>query len=100
MRIFNVFEELAPPWLQDIREVKILPTLPGCDGKNDEDEDIRRAAYNQIRALDPSITIYSDGSSSEGMSKGGAAAVICRGSPERPSIVETLQWKRALHIIL
>ena len=87
--------ELPPPWLQDIGEVKILPTLPGCDGKNDEDEDIRRAAYSQIRALDPCITIYSDGSASEGMSKGGAAAIICRGSPERPSVVETLQCKGA-----
>ena len=87
--------DLAPPWLRDIGDVEVRPLLLGIDGKNDDDDEIRKAAYSQIREINPSFTIYTDGSASEGMYKGGAAAVICRGNPERPSVTKTLKIKGA-----
>ena len=84
-----------PPWQRDVGSTKVIQTLPGIAGKDDDDDVIREAAYKQLQEINPAITIYTDGSASEGMSKGGAAAVICKGSPQRPAVIRTLKQKGA-----
>ena len=73
----------------------MFPSLPGITSKDDDEDEIRTAAYRRFRELNPSISIYTDGSASEGMSKGGAAAIICRGNPERPTVIKTMKSKGA-----
>jgi len=86
----------TPPWLQGVGEANICPNLPGCSGKEDTQAHKIQAAMDQINSINASITIYTDGSASGGISNGGAAAVITTGNPEHPTVSETLMKRGAI----
>ena len=83
------------PWkpVSCIRQV--YTSLPGIDSKNECPTRILAAAYARISELNGSITIYSDGSATEGTVNGGSAAVITRGQPSIPEEIEVLMKKGA-----
>merc|ERR1712015_465770 len=54
-----------PPWIE-CSNVTVHTLLPGINGKNDPEEKIISAAMDQIRSLEPTTTIYIDGSASAG----------------------------------
>ena len=67
--------------------------LPGITDKNTDLEVIKRAAAAQIRLLNAKLVIYTDGSASEGNKDGGA--VVTRGDPSHPVVLETLMKRGA-----
>ena len=77
------------PWQQDLGGTTVLPLLPGIKDKHTDPEVIKRAAAAQIRSLGADLVIYTDGSASEGNKDGGAAAVVTRGDPTLPVVLDT-----------
>ena len=75
------------PWQQDLSRTTVLPLLPGITVKN--------TAAAQIRLLNAELVIYTDCSASEGNKDGGAAAVVTRGDPSHPVVLETLMKRGA-----
>ena len=74
-----------PPWLDSVN-VSVNETLPGIANKNAPESTIIEAAVNQLRSLNPTITIYTDGSASAGTTHGGAGVVYTTGDPTAPII--------------
>ena len=83
-----------PPWLE-CSNVTVHTLLPGINSKNDPEEKIISAAMDQIRSLEPTTTIYTDGSASAGTSDGGAGIVCTTGDPTAPAITSTILVKGA-----
>ena len=81
-----------PPWLSSPNLV-IHSSLPGITGKNDSEERIIEAALKQIRSFVPYSTIYTDGSATAGLIRGGAGIVCTIGDPSQPIITDTLCCK-------
>ena len=86
------------PWQQDLGRTTVLPLQPGITDKNTDPKVINRAAAAQIRLLNAEL-VYTDGSASEGNKDGGAAAVVTRGDPSHPVVLETMM-KRGVAITL
>ena len=66
------------PWAK-LSETAVFPDLPGIQGRDAPTESKRQAACARIRELRGSLTIYTDGSASEGTLEAGAAAVVTDG---------------------
>ena len=65
-------------------------TWEGIRGKVDDQGTILRAAMSAIQKVNPTLTLYTDGSPSEGTSKGGAAVFVTSGNPSSPTIISTI----------
>ena len=85
-----------PPWL-DSANVTVNDTLPGITSKNAPEATIIEAAVKQIRSLNPTITIYTDGSASAGTTNGGAGVVYTTGDPTAPDITSKSTKKGSKH---
>ena len=84
------------PWNRGLTSPTIIsPTLPGVSGREDSLQNIKRAAMTRARELDADFSLYSDGSASEGTTRGGAAVVVTTGDPAHPIVSETIKVKGA-----
>ena len=73
--------------------LEIFATLPGVNSREDDINTKRKSSIDKIKEVNAEITIYTDGSASEGTRKGGSAAVITRGDPEDPEAIHVIQRK-------
>ena len=78
----------TPPWIE-CPNLTILPDLPGIANKDDDKSVIINAAMTHLRSLNPTITIYTDGSASSGTEDGGNAAIVSCGEPTAPTILSS-----------
>ena len=85
-----------PPWLPE-SNLTVYPRLPGIDNKNENEEKIIEAVFKQLRSLNPSRTVYTDGSASAGTDNGGAGVVITIGDPANFTISQIIRRKGARH---
>ena len=85
-----------PPWLPE-SNLTVYPRLPGIDNKNENEEKIIEAVFKQLRSLNPSRTVYTDGSASAGTDNGGAGVVITIGDPANLTISQIIRRKGARH---
>jgi ribonuclease HI len=83
-----------PPWLHT-PNLEVHITLPGISGRDDEEDKKIDAAMTRIRALDPDITIYTDGSADAGTVNGGSAMVVTTGEGAHPMIEVVTERKGA-----
>ena len=83
-----------PPWLES-SNVTIHVNLPGINSKEDPEDKIINAAMAQLRSLNPTVTIYTDGSASDGTTDGGAGIVCTTGDPAAPTTTSTMKVKGA-----
>jgi len=79
-----------PTWLRD-PNLTVLPILLGIEKKNADEKRIIEAVYKQIRSINPSWTVYTDGSASAGTANGGTGVVTTIGDPENYTICHTIQ---------
>jgi len=82
------------PWLDTLSSA-VNDTLPGIASKDAPIEQIQAAAHSQLKSINADIIVYTDGSASGGLTKGGAAAVVTAGSTEDPITIDTLKKKGA-----
>ncbi|XP_066931550.1 uncharacterized protein [Clytia hemisphaerica] len=81
----------SPPWMT-AANLEIFATLPGTAERMISTQK-RKSSIDKIKEANTEITIYTDGSASEGTRKGGSAAVITRGDPENPETIHVIQRK-------
>jgi ribonuclease HI len=93
-RPINLFP--FPPWTS-APNLTVRTKLHGIESKHDPKEKIVNAALTAIREVDPSLTIYTDGSLSAGTTNGGSAAVFTIGDPANPTILDTICRKGAVN---
>lgn len=89
---------LIKPWEgADSEECKwsVHPTLPNVS--DTDQHSLPEVAIATIKNINAEITIYTDGSCSEGTTNGGAAAIITSGEPETPAVQEILKARGRLH---
>ena len=71
-------------------DLKITPSEKGTSKKESADDVLRRSTLDAIRESHADVVIYTDGSCDAGVRKGGSAAVVTSGDPERPVVATTL----------
>ena len=81
------------PWERGLKPNTVFPHLEGITGKGDPAPKIRTAALRRAQELNAQFNIYTDGSASAGILKGGAVVVITTGDPTNPTIMDKLQQK-------
>ena len=81
------------PWERGLKPNTVFPHLEGITGKGDSAPKIRAAALRRTQELNAQFNIYTDGSASAGVLKGGAGVVITTGDPTNPTISDKLQQK-------
>ena len=77
------------PW-ESVTDFKITPSEKGTSKKETADDVLRRSTLAAIRECHADVVIYTDGSCDAGVRKGGSAAVVTSGDPERPVVAATL----------
>ena len=83
----------TPPWLQ--AAFQVYPKLPGLVSRHEAEETRRKCAISRLNELGGDWIIYTDGSADAGITKGGSAAVVTRGSAEDPEVVKSILRKGA-----
>ena len=84
------------PWERGLSRGEVHPYLPGVDTKSSiPPEEIGAIATRRARELCSQYNIYTDGSASNGTTKGGAGVVVTSGDAEQPTIVANLQQRGA-----
>ena len=83
------------PWERGLKPNTVFPHLHGVKGKGDPASIIRSAALLRARELNAQYNIYTDGSATAGVLKGGAGVVITTGDPANPTISDKLLKKGA-----
>ena len=84
----------VPPW-HGQRRWKCEPDLVDGGSNKDEAEALKAETLRTILTRFPNrgVTIYTDGSAEEGFRHGGSAAVVTRGDPTNPEVVEVRRAK-------
>jgi ribonuclease HI len=78
------------PWEKGLPSDIVFCHLEGVSGKGDIPEKIQKAALSRAHAINAEYNIYTDGSASAGMIKGGAGAVVTTGDQLNPVVVTKL----------
>ena len=81
--------------LKENCRIDIHDVLEGVASRSDPKEVIRRAALARVEEVSPDITVYTDGSASEGIRDGGSAAVITCGPGENPLPMQVISSRGA-----
>lgn len=82
----NTFPVMRAPWGRRV-EIEV-----DCRGEKSADvERNKREALRRLRETEAEVTIYTDGSASEGRSNGGAACVVTRGSTNEPEVIASIE---------
>ena len=84
------------PWAK-LSETAVFPDLPGIQGREAPTESKRQAACARIRELRGSLTIYTDGSASEGTLEDGASAIFTDGDSEELRDLRTIKRRGKAH---
>ena len=69
--------------------------VPGLQSRHEEESRWRNLSMERIDSLKGNWVMYTDGSADAGISKGGSAVVVTRGSADEP-VRPTSSWKREL----
>ena len=84
------------PW-EDLGAPRVHSKMPGMAGRDDDKTTKLEACLRRISStstdFNSTITIYTDGSATGGTRNGGAAAVVTRGDPANPEVLQTLQQR-------
>ena len=83
----------CPPWKQT--EMEIFINMPGIIDREDPGPKKKAATIARLDSFNADFTVYTDGSASAGCAKGGAAAVVTRGTAENPVVLKELKTKGA-----
>ena len=83
----------APPWLKSNFEV--YPKVPGLQSRHEEESRRRGLAMERIDSLNGDWVLYTDGSADAGISMGGSAVVVTRGSADEPVETDFIMEKGA-----
>ena len=81
----------APPWTRSNLGWTADDSVPNLPPPSAPAETRKEVSLAYLSELSDPITIYTDGSASDGTSNGGAAAVICAGPPNNPRTIQTLK---------
>ena len=84
-----------PPW-DSPANLTIKSSIPLITRKDSNEVKVA-ATFKEIRDSDPEITIYTDGSATDGTRNGGAGIIITEGDPADPEALETFTIKGAAY---
>ena len=78
------------PWATQ-GHYEVRPSIPGISRKDDSSPaQLRSLTITILKELKSDLVIYTDGSASGGMLKGGAAVVVTRGDVEYPEVIHKI----------
>ena len=80
-----------PPWIRYAASWRVFTDIKGT-GRAADYETLKNETFRCIESHMPALTLYTDGSASDGTFDGGAAVVITSGPARSPTVVEV--WKR------
>ena len=83
-----------PPW-ETPNNLVVHESVPGISSKADSADTLMSATLEWIRALMPSLVIYTDGSASAGTTDGGAGVVVTQGDPASPVELQSIRVRGA-----
>ncbi|XP_066919051.1 uncharacterized protein [Clytia hemisphaerica] len=83
-----------PPWLSN-PNIEVFSSLPGINNKHANQDQILEATLTQLRSLNPTYTIYTDGSAMAGTTDGGAGLVVTTDDPAEITPVTIIKTKGA-----
>ena len=90
----NIIHFLSPPWQHSSpHEGRIATTVPGITIRVDDTNQNRWCSLTTIPSYQAYYVIYADQSTSKETRNGSAAAVVTKGSPVKPEVVNTIKSK-------